>query len=422
MMKHRHILALCAGVAALALQSACAAPGIAVSGFLSIVGGRVLNGSLQGPMPDNADVNCPCYIADYANFGTYDGALSLAAESRIGLQAVATLTDNLSLTGQLTARGTDGTAQLQWAYATYALSPTWDFQIGRKRIPLYFYSDFQDVGVAYPWVGLPPELYGWETTNYNGVSLRNRTAFGGVYVSSSVFAGSEQVKDNRYMLSFGQHHTDVRWNNLLGGDVELSKGALTVRAVALRADTSNTDRDDPTNDDSGRMTAYGLAANLDFNHWFVLSEIATNIRSTDTGALAGLTLTIPAISIGVGYRFGAWTTFLNYAAYQERSSDPELYTSTEYRHTSLTLKYELTPNSVLKTQLDRYWEPGGLYTPGRRTFGAFPMSGRFEHALPNIPCVQPSPFWAGLCAGPRFSGDVDGSCRAGLRRYRCHRP
>ena len=123
--------------------------------------------------------------------------------------------------------------------------------------------------MAYPWLGLPPEIYGWEATNYNGISLRNRTSVGDVYVNTSVFAGSEQVRASRYWLSYGQHRTDVSWQNLLGADVELSRGGWTVRGVAMRADTAFTDKDDPTNDSSERMQAVGLAVNYDHNQWFV---------------------------------------------------------------------------------------------------------------------------------------------------------
>ena len=71
---------------------------------------------------------------------------------------------------------------------------------------------------------------------------------------------------------------------------------------------------------------------------------------------------MPAVSIGVGYRSGAWTTFLNYSQYQELSSDTSVLPSYDYRHTSLTLKYEVTPKSAIKSQLDRYWEPGPAYS------------------------------------------------------------
>lgn len=361
-MNYRNLLAMCAVLASLVTPRAMAGPDLQFSGFLSLVGGRVLNGSLHGPMPDNADVHCPCYVADWANFGTYDGFFSFGAESRVGLQGVATLTDRLSLTAQVTARPTQHQAELQWAYASFILSPNWDLQIGRKRIPLYFYSDFQDVGVSYPWVGLPPEIYGWEATNYNGASLRHRTAWGDVYVNTSVFAGNEQVKDSRYWLSYGQRHTDVNWQNLLGADVELSKDGWTVRAMAMKGSTAFADKDDPANDASEDLRAYGLAVNADWNRWFVLTEIATNIRYNKTGPLAGLTLSVPAASVGVGYRSGPWTTFLNYAQYQELSSDTDILPSYDYRHTSLTFKYELTSRSALKTQFDRYWEPGLPYS------------------------------------------------------------
>jgi hypothetical protein len=363
MVRYQNIPAIvCAAGLALGVMAARAEPTVDLSGFFSIVGGKVLDGSLHGTMPDNAQVKCPCYIADYANFGTYDGSLSFSAESRVGLQVASKLTDKLSVTAQVTAHASNPQAQLQWAYATYVLSPTWDLQVGRKRIPLYFYSDFQDVGVTYPWVGLPPEIYGWEATNYNGVSLRNRTSVGDVYVNASVFAGSEQVKDSRYMQSYGQHRTDIRWDRILGGDVELSKGALTVRAVAIRADTSFTDKDDAANDFGERLQAYGLAANLDLNNWFILSELASNARTSISGEQTGLTITVPAVSVGLGYRSGAWTSFLNYSRYQELSSDTTVLPDFDYRHVSLTVRYEVSPRSAIKAQVDRYWEPALPYS------------------------------------------------------------
>jgi len=358
MVRNRNIFPfLCAVGLALSAPVTMAEPAVEISGFFSIIGGKVLDGSLHGPMPDNEKVTCPCYIADYANFGVYDGAVSFAPESRIGLQAATKLTDKLSITAQVTARASNPQAQLQWAYATYMLSPEWDLQVGRKRLPLYFYSDFQDVGVVYPWVGVPPEIYGWEASNYNGVSVRNRTSVGDVYVNTSVFAGSEQLKDSRYMQSYGQQHTDIRWDRILGGDVELTKGALTVRAVAIRADTTFTDKDDAANDFGERMQAYGIAANLDLNHWFILSELASNARTNTSGPQTGLTITVPAVSLGLGYRSGAWTSFLNYSRYQELSSDTTVLPDFDYRHVSLTVKYEVSPRSVIKAQVDRYWEP-----------------------------------------------------------------
>ena len=367
--RHR-LAALAAGAALGVLQpmGAHAQTRVDLSGFASVVGGKVLGGSLHGDLPSNPDIRCPCYVADWANFGTYGPSATLRAETRAGMQATVTFDPTFSAAAQVTARAVDGKAQLQWAYATIALGSTWDLQVGRKRIPLYHYSSFQDVGMAYPWVSPPPELYGWEATNYNGFSLRNRSTWGDVYLNASVFAGSERVRDSRFMLAYGETRTDARWQGIRGADVELTKGILTVRAVYLQADTSFTDKNDTVNDYSEDMRAYGLSANLDFNRWFVLTEVATNVRSNKTGYLAGVTLRIPAYSVGAGMRLGAWTPFINYAHYREKSSDLVLYAPYVYSHASMTLRYELSTTAAVKVQFDRLREPADPFTGGAQVF------------------------------------------------------
>ena len=60
-----------------------------------------------------------------------------------------------------------------------------------------------------------------------------------------------------------------------------------------------TDKDAAGNEATESMQAYGLAANHEHNNLFVLSEIATNIRCNKTGPLTGMTITVPAATIGV---------------------------------------------------------------------------------------------------------------------------
>lgn len=357
-MKHKAVMGMLACMMGMGAQTAAAEPAVEFSGFLSVVGGLVTSDNAS-----NATVaaNCLCYVADFNNYGTYEKSFSLSPETRVGLQATAHLADRLQATVQITSRGVDPNPRLEWAYLSYAVTPDWDVQVGRKRIPLYYYSSFQDVGMAYPWVGPPPELYGWEVTNYNGVSVRNRTSIGDAYVSSSFFAGSERVKDGRFMLAYSQPHTDVAWNNLIGADIEVVRNNLTLRGVYLQADTSFADRDDPSLDWSERMQAYSIAANLDFKDWFVLSEWTSNVRDNKTGSIAGVVITIPAVSLGVGYRWGAWTSFLNFSQYSERSSDESVYAPSSFKQTSLVLRYDVNPQSAVKAQIVRHQEPLDTY-------------------------------------------------------------
>lgn len=197
-------------------------------------------------------------------------------------------------------------------------------------------------------MGVPPELYGWEATNYNGASMRYKTAFGDSNVSMSLFAGSETVNDSLYNRLYYDSKTKVSWKKLIGGDVELTHGVLTLRAVYMQTTVRSTN---PTEelDDRARLKAYGVAANVDMENWFVLAEATQLTRDFD----AGYRVTAPAVTIGAGYHFGDWTPFINYARYTERTDDGEIYAPTSYRRTSLTLRYDLNARSAVKAQVDR---------------------------------------------------------------------
>lgn len=324
--------------------------GLKVSGFLSLVGGRI-NGtneaSYQGPSEIDGHP-CPCYIADWGNAGIYEEKFSLEPESRAGIQFKYTLNPQFNAVVQVVVRGSDKHPNLQWAYVSYAPTRAVELQLGRKRIPLYYYSDFQDIGASYPWAGVPPELYGWEATNYNGASVRYKTSVGETGINASMFAGRETVKDSLYQQLYYEGKTRVTWRRLVGGDVELSRGPLTVRGVYMQADVSATNPVVEL-DDRARLKAYGLAANLELEHWFVLSEVTQLTRDFD----AGYRVTAPAFTIGAGYRYGDWTPFVNFARYKERSSDLDIYSPQSYDRASLTLRYDIDARSSLKGQVDR---------------------------------------------------------------------
>lgn len=344
----------------LAISLCCAGPlhaaddeapsALKLSGFLSLVGGRV-SGDLGADYlgPDAIDGHpCPCYIADWGNAGIYSKRFSMYPESRAGIQAKYTLSPKINLVGQVVVRGSDSVPNLQWAYASFALSKQWEVQLGRKRIPLYYYSDFQDIGVSYPWVTPPPELYGWEATNYNGASVRYKGALGETNFNASLFAGREKVRDALYQRLYYDSETRVTWNRLIGGDIEATHGPLTVRAVYMQT-TVRTENPVEELDDRAHLKAYGVAANLDFEDWFVLSELTQLTRDFD----AGYRVTAPAWTVGAGYHFGKWTPFLNYARYTERTDQPDMYAPQSYRRASLTLRYDIDAKSAFKVQADR---------------------------------------------------------------------
>lgn len=338
-----------------------------ITGFLSVVGGKILSGNLDanylGPTQINGN-DCPCYTADWNNAGVYTKNFSLKPESRVGIQATYKPNANTTFVGQLASRGTDSTPNIQWAYGGYKLDKNWEIQVGRKRIPLYYYSDFQDVGVSYPWVTPPPELYGWEATNYNGGSLRYNTNLGDANITASVFLGDEKVKDSLYYKLYYPGKTETHWKKLAGGDIEVNSGVITARAVYLKADVS-TINPGIALDTLAKLSAYGIALNADFDTWFILSELTQLKRDFTANQY---TVTAPAVTIGAGMRFGAWTPFINFAKYTEKTNDLTQYAPQSFKRSSITLRYDLGSSAAIKVQLDKNTDVSNNFGGNNRLF------------------------------------------------------
>lgn len=350
------VAALCLAGSTVSMAQGTGESKLKISGFVSLVGGQVFKDqvdadyALDGGLDPIAGVACPCYVADWSNAGIYGKTFSLEPESRAGVQASYALTDKLNLVAQVTVRGTNGSPDLTWAYGSYKLAPNWEVQLGRKRIPLYYYSDFQDIGVAYPWVSPPPELYGWDATNYNGASVRYSRSYGDTNVAASVFAGREDIDKSLYQKIYGSDNTKITWKNILGGDLEVNNGPITVRGVYLKADVE-------TDGDPAELSAYGIAANLDYDSWFALSEYTSLTRKFTA---SGFSYSAPAFTIGAGMRLGKWTPFVNYAVYEENNTagDVSVWKNTIWKRTSASVRYDLNSSSSVKTQLDRVLDTG----------------------------------------------------------------
>lgn len=323
-----------------------------ITGFLSIVGGKVLKGELDANYAGPSTIykyDCACYIADWGNAGVYTNGISFKEETRLGVQMSYKPNTSTSFIGQVVSRGTDSKPNVQWAYGGYKLNSNWEVQVGRKRIPLYFYSDFQDIGLSYPWVTPPPELYGWEATNYNGASVRYSGNIGEANITSTVFTGSEKVKDSLYQMLYYSGKNEVQWNNIKGADFEVNYDNLTVRGIYMKAKVRSIMYEHDI-DDHANLKAFGFAANLDLGDWFILSEATQLSRyfvATD------YTVTAPAFTIGAGRRLGAWTLFGNYAQYVESSTNHEIYMPQQFKRTSFTVRYDLNSSSAVKVQWDR---------------------------------------------------------------------
>jgi hypothetical protein len=328
---------------------AAASDKLLINGFLTLAVGANLTGEREETLSGNSRVDCPCSITDWSNAGIYeDSEASFKPDSKIGLQAKYFITDWASFTAQAVSRGEDLSPDIEWAFFTFNIGDNWQVTLGRKRIPLYYYSDFQDVGFSYPWISPPDELYGWDATNYNGISVAYNGNIGDINYGVSLFGGGEDIDDNDFVETFSEDPADTEWEDLIGFDIQLSKDWWTFRFVYVQTSTI-TDYftiDFVAEDDQQTI---GLAFNGEFDDWFFLTELVQNLSEDKN---SDFELRAPAFSLGIGTYFAEdWTLFTSYNQYAEHANQSYDF---PYRFSTMSfvVRYHLSDSSSIKIQFD----------------------------------------------------------------------
>jgi hypothetical protein len=160
------------------------------NGFGQIVVGSTLGNKLIGTDPQN-----PNTYVTFPVQTSYNADPSFQPESLFALQAYAPLSSRLSATAQILAKGSsngdgsDFTPKFAWAYVTYQLSDSLTVKAGRQRIPFYKYSDYLQVGEAYPWIRPPASVYASPLENYDGISIAGSYELGNWYLQPQLVYG-----------------------------------------------------------------------------------------------------------------------------------------------------------------------------------------------------------------------------------------
>ena len=134
------------------------------------------------------------YMVEPITGGTYDHDMRFDPESVVGLQGQAILSDKLRATIQLVAKGyNDFNTEMEWAYASYALTDEFTVNAGRFRLPLFYYSDFLDVGFAYHWIRPPVEVYRIWTAALEGANVYYTGMWNDIQIESYIWYGNIDV-------------------------------------------------------------------------------------------------------------------------------------------------------------------------------------------------------------------------------------
>jgi len=315
------------------------------SGFASIVAGKTL-GSDES------------FIADrtFGSVGTYDNELSLRPESIVALQAKAEVSEKVSATAQLLAKGQDQfDASFEWLYVTYRLTDETAVNAGRFRMPFYYYSDFLDVGYAYYWVRPPIDVYNIGHTSLNGITLFDRRYFGDLGVSSQVWFGTDEV-------DLSGTNVDVR--NDLGLTVTLEYDWAKVRfmhnrkrIVAQYTEDNRPGVGEVELVDLDDMSYNAIAFIADYGNFLWRSEF-TQLKYTYNGVFhVASNIDAPITSdekqnawyASVGYNIGQFTPHYTYS-YMDGSAS---MLAGDTDSNTVGVRWDLQPGMALKFEYSR---------------------------------------------------------------------
>lgn len=222
-------------------------------------------------------------------------------------------------------------------------------------MPLFFYSDFQDVSFAYSWVRVPSDVYGWAVVNYNGVNLTYRDDWGSWSAKSNLYVGSENAKDAPISHLSGPDRVDIKWKKMRGIDLELTRDWLSLRFAInkSRQQRRRLDADlgfvqaSPAEElgEFSPQTFYSMALGIDKDDLILRSEISRISlfpgRSNFNGFL-----------VGAGYRFGKFVPMVTVSGLVSYNEDFHSAIGEQDRQTTYTLRYQLGDSSSLKAQVD----------------------------------------------------------------------
>lgn len=342
---------------ALAAPTVCMALDIQFSGYATLGIGKVLSGDHKS----FNSLQCPCYIANFPDVGVYDRSLSFNPDSRFGLQAIAKIDDKTNVTGQITGQGSNGFAPtVDWAYLSHDISNTLTLQAGRKRLPLYQYSDYANLGYAYPWIRPPADLYGWQIVNYNGANLLYRNAWNDLALRANAWMGREDDTNNRMLskLYYGDKKIEESWKNIFGSYVELTWDPFTARIVYMNNVVDRYSTVTPGTraheTDNVRQRFYGLALGADWNNIVVKVEANRFERPTVQDNYT-------ASLIGVGYRMGNVLPMLTYSRFTENHPPDPSWNEIHHTYTA-SVRWDIRSDMAIKLQYDRFRDQS-LLTP-----------------------------------------------------------
>jgi hypothetical protein len=293
---------------------------------------------------DQAIFTGPGFKARGAGYGDQ---ISMDVDSRLGVQAIAKLSERLTGTVQLVAeQDSHGTyaPQIEWANLKYSFTPDFDVRVGRTAMPSYLFSDTRKVGYAITWERAPTEVYNLlPITNSDGIDMSYKLHIGSATNTIQAIYG-ENIQDVGGGLTIKSKDVWGLFNTLEIGDLTAK---VTYQEQELYFNSYKNSLFPPA-----PVKFMALGANYDTGNWFVGGEWAK--RKIAGNFIGGV---IKAWYVSGGARIGSLTPYAIVAESKPEEA-PFFGYSTEQRSYAVGARWDFMRNFNLKAEYQLLDLPG----------------------------------------------------------------
>ncbi len=275
---------------------------IKFSGFASVVTGATTD-SDDSMVVESSGLNQTIYTQD-AEF---------EPESTAGLQANAALENGLSVVFQFVARGVEEWGvETEWAYIGYEISESSRINTGRLRLPLYMYSDFLEVGYAYPWIRPPTTVYNGAPSSFDGITYLYNRYLGDWELNTQLTSDFNTVHGANATLVYDWLSFRFTYleSKISAGPPVIVNAAWDLYELGLLPEIDDIDEILVRNE---KVEFYGLGVKFEYGNYFVLTEY------TEAHFQQGWIPDSENYYISAGMSFGDFLVHLTYGENESKS-------------------------------------------------------------------------------------------------------
>lgn len=247
----------------------------------------------------------------YINGSDYTENTDYFSGTTVGIHVNFNVSEAFKFTTQMIGRGHEGgyETSFEWLFATYTLQENISIRAGRLRFPNYLISKTLDVGLTYPWVRPPVEVYDTSFSffsKYNGIDMLISVPIGDADLLIQPYFGQIKTELNSVLAGDG---AQVDTDSLYGISVELALGALNWRASILATDAHMTSSSGIAIGLRTEITSLGVKYNGD--DFFVMSELTKMSIGSANYDFTGISTTAAAQSTALATLKSVGSTIAN---------------------------------------------------------------------------------------------------------------